>query len=239
MEEKRNNFQRLQFKPKSNNPRDNYKWELCFPPTSRLGVTIKDYNGQVYTHMSLLSRQENKRAVSISFRSDEMELLITSIPEIEKCLAECARAIRRPPPRPIEGYTTINRPEAADSDADDEMSEPIPRSRRPATTRKVRKVFADPEASAEVAQPAKKRKPKQSSKKGITQRLVEEDSNESSTDEAPPPKRRSNVGKQQQQQNNAPPRRIIQSDPSSSSDESSEEEGAPPATKQAAPRGGK
>lgn len=226
------NFQR-QTKTNNNIPRDNYKWELCFPPTSRLGVTIKDYNGQVYTHVSLLSRQENKRAVSISFRVDEMELLITSIPEIEKCLAECAQAIRRPPRQPLEGYTTIKRPQAAadsDDDADDEMSRPIPRTRRPETTRKMRKVFADPEASAEVAQPAKKRKPKQATKKAITQRLVEEDSDESAIDEAPPSKRRSNGGKQQ------PTRRIIQSDPSSSDDESSgDEEGPTPPAKPATP----
>ncbi len=230
MEDNRN-FQR-QMKPKQANnniPRDNYKWELCFPPTSRLGVTIKDYNGSVYTHMSLLSRQENKRAVSISFRADEMELLITSIPEIEKCLAECARAIRRPPRQPIEGYTTIDRPES-EGDADDEMSPPIPRTRRPETTRKMRKVFTGPEASTEVAQPAKKRKPKQAAKKGITQRLVEEDSDESSIDEAPPSKRRSNGGKQ----HNAPARRIIHSEPSSSDDDSSDEE-APPPTKPATP----
>lgn len=205
------------FKMKANKSRDNYKWELCYPPTSRLGISIKDYNGQIYTHMSLLSRQESRKATSISFRLDEMELIIASIPEIEKCLAECAQAIKRPPRQPIEGYTSINHPEPAESEEDADDERPPPRIRQPA--RKMRKAL--PEAD----QPTKKRKLSRPTKKGITQRLIEEDSDESSSETKPPASKRRNAAAGKQQ----PPARraVCRNDPSSSSSsESSDAEGS-------------
>ncbi len=222
----------FKMKSKSKN-QDNYKWELCYPPTSRLGITVKDYNGSVYTHMSLLSRQESKKAVSISFRSDEMELIIASIPELEKCLLECAQAIKRAPRQPIEGYTMINRPEPTESDEDADDERPPPRIRQPA--RKMRKALLQQQQPTEGDQPIKKRKLSPPNKKGITQRLIEEDSDESSSETPAPSKRRNTAGKQQQN-NNAPARRVVRHNSPSSSSSESDDDDEGSSTKPSPPR---